>query len=161
MPSGRTVLLAVAGLIVLVTAATATPLWTVPEKGAGQAPLGDGSATVEVLTAPETATLEPGRQGGGVYYLRVPDAKVEVTNLRGNPVLTYTIDIDELGYSRSSVTGLASVGEGTVSFTIQQDSMYGREFDKQRYEGELRLVLRGDGTEQVVYEKPIVVEVTE
>lgn len=159
MSSGRTVLLTVAGLIVLVTAVSATPLWTVPEKSAGEAPLGEGTATVSVVSAPEKATLEPGRQGGGVYYLRVSNIEVNVTNLRGNPVLTYSISVDELGYSRSSVNGLAGVGEGRAQLTIEPKAFDAKELTQKRYDGELRLVLRGDGNEEVVYNESIVVEV--
>jgi hypothetical protein len=160
MTPGRTVVLAAVSLILLVTAATGTPLWTVPEMGANQAPLGQGTASVSVVSMPDTATLDPGRQGGDVYYLRVPDATVEISQLRGNPILTYSIDIDGLGYSTSSVNALATTGEGQASLSISDVALEGDRLTQDRYEGELRLVLRGDGDEQVVYSEPITVEVT-
>jgi hypothetical protein len=159
MTSGRAVVLAAVGAIVLVTAASGTPLWTVPEKGAGQAPLGEGTASVSVVSAPEQATLEPGRQGGNVYYLRVPDTEVEVSQLRGNPLVSYSIDIDGLGYSRSSVTGLGTVGDGTARLSLSEDTLDGNRLEQTEYDGRLRLVLRGDGGEQVLYDEPITVEV--
>lgn len=159
MTPGRAVVFAAAGLILLTTIASGTPLWTVPEKGAGQAPLGQGTASVSVVSAPERATLEPGRQGGGVYYLRVPDTEVTVTQLRGNPILTYTIDVDQLGYSRSSVLGLAETGGGQVRLSLAQDAMDGDQLTRESYDGELRLVLRGNGEKTVVYEKGITIEV--
>lgn len=161
MHSGRAVALTVAGLIVLVTAATATPLWSVPDTGAGQAPLGEGTATVSVVSAPEQATIEPGRQGGGVYYLRVPDTEVNVTELRGNPLLSYSISIEGMGRTRSTVHSLDTIGEGRAEISIEPVTFDAAELDRQRYDGQLRLVLRGDGEKEVVYSEPITIEVVE
>jgi hypothetical protein len=159
MNPGRAVVFTAVGVIVLVTAASGTPLWSVPEKGAGQAPLGDGTASVSVVSTPEQATLEPGRQGGDVYYLRVPDTEIEVSQLRGNPLVSYSIDIDELGYSRSSVTSLGTVGEGGARLSLSEDALDGTRLERQEYEGQLRLVLRGNDEEQVLYDQPITIEV--
>ncbi|WP_340100243.1 hypothetical protein [Salinibaculum salinum] len=160
MDRGALVVSIVTAIILLATAATGTPLWTVPEAGADQAPLGQGSASVSVVSMPDTATLDPGRQGGDVYYLRVPDATVDVSQLRGNPILTYSIDIDGLGYSTSSVNALANTGEGQTSLSISDVALEEDRLTQDRYEGELRLVLRGDGEETVVYSEPITIEVT-
>ena len=159
MTSGRTVVVGAVGVILLVTAASGTPLWTVPAQGSGQAPLGSGSASVSLVSAPETATLDPGRQGGDLYYLNVPDATVEIAQLRGNPTLTYSLAIDRLGYSRSSVTGLATVGEGEASLSLAQDTLREGRLTRDQYEGRLRLVLRGDGGEQVLSNRTVTVEV--
>ena len=159
MSYGRATVLAAIGVILLVTAASGTPLWTVPAQGSGQAPLGSGSASVSVVSAPENATLDPGRQGGDVYYLNVPDSEVQISQLRGNPLLTYTIDIDGLGYSRSSVTGLAPVGEGAASLSLSQDTLNAGRLEQDQYDATLRIVLRGDGEEQVLYDQPVTVEV--
>ena len=159
MTSGRTVVVGAVGVILLVTAASGTPLWTVPAQGSGQSPLGSGSASVSLVSAPETATLDPGRQGGDLYYLNVPDATVEIAQLRGNPTLTYSLSIDGLGYSRSSVTGLATVGEGDASLSLAQDTLREGRLTQDQYEGRLRLVLRGDGGEQVLSNRTVTVEV--
>ena len=159
MSYGRATVLAALGVILLVTAASGTPLWTVPAQGSGQAPLGSGSASVSVVSAPENATLDPGRQGGDVYYLNVPDSDVQISQLRGNPLLTYSIDIDQLGYSRSSVTGLATVGEGRASLSLSQDTLTAGQLEQDQYNATLRIVLRGNGEEQVLYDQPVTVEV--
>jgi hypothetical protein len=159
MNPGRAVVLAAVGVIVLVTAASGTPLWSVPEQGAGQAPLGEGTASVSVVSAPEQVTLEPGRQGGDVYYLRVPDTEIEVSQLRGNPLVSYSIDIDGLGYSRSSVSALGTVGEGTARLSLSDDALDGNRLEQDEYDGRVRLVLRGNGEEQVLYDQPITIEV--
>jgi hypothetical protein len=114
---------------------------------------------VSVVSAPDRATLDPGRQGGDLYYLNVPDTEVEIAQLRGNPLLAYAIDIDKLGYSRSSVTGLATAGDGSASLSLSQDTLDGERLTQDQYDGTLRLVLRGDGEEQVLYDRDITVEV--
>jgi len=159
MNPGRAVVLVAASVVVLVTAASGTPLWSVPDRGAGQAPLGEGTASVSVVSAPERATLDPGRQGGNVHYLRVPDTEIEVSQVRGNPLVSYSIDINELGYSRSSVTGLGTVGTGAVRLSIARDALDGARLEQEEYDGRLRLVLRGNGQERVLYNQPITVEV--
>lgn len=160
MTPGRAAVFGAVGLIVLATAATGTPLWTVPDRGSDQAQLGQGTADVSVQSVPDTATIDPGRQGGDVYYLRVPNARIAVSQLRGNPILTYSLRIDEIGYSTSSVNGLAGVGAGTAAVSIEQVPLDGTRLTQDRYDGELRLVLRGDDSEEVVYSGPIAVEVT-
>lgn len=159
MTSGRTIVVGAVGIILLVTAASGTPLWTVPAQGSGQPPIGSGSASVSVVSAPDRATLDPGRQGGDLYYLNVPDTEVEIAQLRGNPLLAYAIDIDKLGYSRSSVTGLATAGDGSASLSLSQDTLDGERLTQDQYDGTLRLVLRGDGEERVLYDRDITVEV--
>jgi hypothetical protein len=79
--------------------------------------------------------------------------------LRGNPLLTYTVDIDGLGYSRSSVTGLASLGTGTASLSLSADTLEGERLAEDRYDGQLRLVFRGDGEERVLYDRTVTVGV--
>jgi hypothetical protein len=158
MDSGRAAVLTVVGLVVVVTAATATPLWTVPEEN-DLPPLGEGTASVSVVSTPDRATLDAGRQGGDVYYLDVTQTTVQVSQLQGNPILTYSIDIDRLGYSRSSVTSLAESGEGETRLSIARDAIDGANLDRDQYQGRLRLVLRGDGGEETLFTENITVEV--
>ncbi|WP_302082448.1 hypothetical protein [Salinibaculum rarum] len=160
MTPGRVVVFAAVGLMVLATAATGTPLWTVPDRGGDQGPLGQGTAEVTVVSMPDTATLDPGRQGGNVYYLRVPSATVDISQLRGNPIVTYSISIEGLGYGTSAVNGLERMGEGQANFSIESAALEGERISNGSYEGELRLVLRGDNGETVLYSEPITVEVT-
>ena len=158
MDSGRGAVLSVVGLVVVVTAATATPLWTVPAEN-DLPPLGDGTASVSVASTPDRATLDAGRQGGNVYYLEVPETEIQVSQLQGNPILTYSIDIDTLGYSRGSVTSLAEIGEGETRVSMARDAIDGESLDRDRYPGRLQLVLRGDGGEETLFTKNITVEV--
>jgi len=159
MHPGRVAVGGVVCIVLLVTAATATPLWDVPDPGDDSAALGNGTATVSVVSTPTELTIEPGRQGGGTYYLRVPDATVNITEREGNPLLTYKIDIDELGKSRSSVHGVADLGTGQKRLSIERLSLYERELGEDRYTATVSLVLRENGEKRILYNESMPVEV--
>jgi len=139
----RGVPLAVVGLVVVVLAVTGPfgPL-SVP----GEQDPGTGNATIIVTETPGEPRLEPGRQGEGVYYLRVPDVEVEVRDLRGNPTLVYTVGIEELGYSRSSVHFLGSAGPGRHAISMDPDTFQGDRLDRDTYRASIEVVLRTEGT---------------
>jgi hypothetical protein len=158
MPTSRVAVYVVAGLIVATTLATGPLVGAVelPAENDGP-PIGTGNATVSVTHLPETATIEAGGRGTNAYYLEVPAATVEISELRGNPILDYAIDIKGLGYSRGSIHLL---GEGSQRIVLERDSFESGDIEKQQYQGELSLTLRGD-SEQVLIERNVTVEVEE
>ncbi len=160
MDTVRSVVLAVAGVIVLVAVATG-PLGvlTVPSGQSEQAP-GTGNATVRVVSTPDQPTIEPGQQGGDVYYLSVPDAGLEVSDLHGNPVLTYSITVEELGYTRSSVFFLGQQGEGTRTVSLERSTLEENRLDADTYRAQVELVVRANDTERSVYNETTTVEVS-
>lgn len=160
MDTARGAVLAVGGIIVLVTVATGSPgLVTIPDGGLDERPPGTGNATVTVVSTPGQPTLVPGRQGGDVYYLRVPATGVEVTELRGNPTLSYSIDVDALGYSRSSVHFLGSVGNGRNEISLARDTLDADRITREAYRAQVELTLRANDTTRVVYNETTTVEV--
>lgn len=84
---------------------------------AGDRPrVGTGAATVDVRSMPATVTLARARFGAGTYRLVVPPAVVEVRDVRGNPDLTYTVDVPGLQLSRIAHYPLAGrTGRQTVA----------------------------------------------
>jgi hypothetical protein len=161
MERSRAAVYATAAVILLVTVASGPLVGavTVPKGGvSGPAP-GTGSATVSVVSMPDRATLEPGQYGTDVYYLKVPDAAVDVSAVTGRPVLTYSLSVPELK-SRSSVFFLRPGEQGRTELSMDRLSFDPGAVDRERYTGELRLVLRGSGGETTLYREPVVVEVT-
>jgi hypothetical protein len=161
MERSRAAVYATAAVIVLVTVASGPLVGavTVPEGGvSGPAP-GTGSATVSVVSMPDRATLEPGQYGTDVYYLEVPDAAVDVSAVTGQPVLTYSLSVPELK-SRSSVFFLRPGEQGRTELSMDRLSFDPGAVDRERYTGQLRLVLRGSGGETTLYREPVVIEVT-
>lgn len=160
METARRVVLAVAAVVVVVTVATGPfgPLTVSNAFSGAQAP-GTGNATVTVVTPPGQPTLEPGRQeGSDVYYLRVPDAGVEVSDLRGNPILTYSIEIEAFGYTHSSVHFLGEVGEGSQSISLSRSALEASRVENDSYRAQVELAVRRDGTERTVYTATTTVE---
>jgi len=160
MERSRAAVYAVVAVIVLVTVASGPLVGavTVPEGGvSGPAP-GTGTATVSVVSVPDRATLEPGAYDTDVSYLEVPDAVVDVSGVTGKPVLTYSLSVPELR-SRSSVFFLEPGAEGRTELSMDRLSFDPGAVDRERYTGQLRLVMRGSGGERTLYEGPIVIEV--
>jgi len=150
-------------VIVALTLATGPSigLLTVPEGGVGtEAAIGTGSAIVEVQTAPGRANLTAGDYGD-VHYLEVPDAEIAVERAAGAPLVTASIDVDELGFSRSSVYVLRETRDGTRTVSIDRGSLDSSRVDSDSYEGRYRLVIRDDGGKRVLYDEPITIEVRE
>mgnify|MGYP000376681232 FL=1 len=79
--------------------------------------------------------------------------------MTGRPVLTYSLSVPGLK-SRSSVFFLRPGEQGRTNLSMDRLSFDPGAVDRERYTGELRLVLRGSGGETTLYREPVVVEVT-
>jgi hypothetical protein len=148
----RAVPLAVVALVVVGAVATGPlgPL-TIPAAFADDRAPGTGNATIAVTDPPGEPRFAPGRQGEDVYYLRVPDAEIEVRELRGNPTLVYTVGIEEFGYSRSSVHFLGATGPGRLSVSLESDPFDGTRIGEDAYDATLAIRLHANGTARQVY----------
>jgi hypothetical protein len=124
----------------------------------GPAP-GTGTATVEVVTAPEVATLRKGSFGADApYTLRVPDATIRLSNVTGGPLLVYKLRIRGLGYSRGTTHFLDEAAAGQRSVSLKKTTLDTTPTQEQ-YQAELLLLLRGDGPERTLYRGTVTVEV--
>lgn len=121
---------------------------------------GSGSADVTVISTPERAQLDRGSFGSGAYYLRVPDATVRLDAVSGQPMLVYKIRIPDLGYTRGTTHFLDSGAEGRTAVSIEEDALDPEDIDRESYPGELVLLVRADGGDEVLYRGPITVDVT-
>lgn len=119
-----------------------------------------GGATVTVLSTPDRARLDRGSFGAGAYYLQVPDATVRIADVSGQPILAYKIRIPELGYTRSTAHFIDEDNEGRMAVSIESDALPPDEIDRESYSGELLVVLRAGGSDEVLSRGPIPVDVT-
>lgn len=159
----RLVAYSVGGLIVVLALATGpfVGLVPIPEGGFGaEATPGEGSASVHVRSAPDTATLSAARYGD-VHYLSVPDVSASVTGVSGKPLVTTSISIPAMGLQRSSVFTLRDNGASERSFTVDRSSIDSARVDRSEYRGSLRIVLRESAGKTVVYDEPITIRVRE
>ncbi|MEF8886080.1 MAG: hypothetical protein V5A44_13300 [Haloarculaceae archaeon] len=130
-------------------------LTTRPLEGVGQ-----GSATVDDVEAPETARFDRGLAADS-YVLTVPDARVHVAAIEGRPLVSYELSIPAMGYSRTTTHFLRADDTGWVALSLESNTFPPGRIDQSSYEGELSLVLRVDDTERELYRGPVTVEVTE
>jgi hypothetical protein len=122
--------------------------------------LGEGSITVDRVDAPSAVLLERGYQSQS-YYLTVPDARVNVTAISGRPTVAYGIDIDALGYSRSTTHFLSPDDTGWVSLSVREDTLPDANVDASSYDGRLTLVARAGNETTVLHDGHVTVEVRE
>lgn len=123
------------------------------------AQIGSGSANVSVESLPDSATISKGDFGAETYYLEVPDGSATVANVTGQPILSYTISIPELGRTAGPTLFLCADQSGRQELSIQRLTIDEADLDADSYDATLTLFLRGDGAEVLVREQSITVEV--
>ena len=124
------------------------------------ATVGQGNATIDDVDPPESVEISKALQSR-TYVLKVPDARIHVAAIEGQPLVSYKITITEMGYSRSTAHFLSSDDQGWVTLSLEQDALGNDEVTESGYRGTLTIILRTNGNERVVSEQPISVEVTE
>ena len=153
----RVVVVGVTVCIVAVTLATG-PVGLValdPPEEIGQQKVGNGNATVEVLSTPDTISIQKSNDGQGFHHIEVPDTRVDISNLRGNPAVTYTVSVDALGVGSNSVHPLKSAGEGETTLSIDRITI--RDEVDNVTTANIRLVLYAD-TPRTLFTKEVQVE---
>lgn len=121
--------------------------------------IGQGTATVDAVDAPETARFDRAVQSES-YVLRIPDARIHIADIEGGPVVSYTLSIPEMGYSRTTTHFLDGTEEGWVTLSVEPATLGPDMVTQSSYDGELSIVLRGD-EERVLLERNVTAEVSE
>jgi hypothetical protein len=152
------VLATVAILLGAATTGPAVGLLRVPD--AGPTALGTGQADLDVRSVPERATLTRGAYTD-VHRLVVPAIGARLDAVSGSPTVTASVDVDEFGFSRSSVFALDAGSTGDRSFEISPTTIESHRVQQDAYRGRLRLVLRDGGGSTVLVDQPIRIVVTE
>lgn len=122
------------------------------------ATLGQGNLTVDRVDAPATARLDRGLRSRS-YYLKVPDARIRVAAVTGQPLVSYRIAVPAMGYSRATTHFLGPGDEGWVTLSLRQDTFPPERVDRSSYDAVLSVVVRANDTEDVLYNESITVEV--
>jgi hypothetical protein len=152
------VLVAIAILLGAAATGPAVGLLEVPDGGPEE--LGTGHAALEIRSLPERATLAQGTYTD-VHRLAVPAIEAELISVSRTPTVTASIDVDGLGFSRSSVFALDGSSTGDRSFAISPTTIKSHRVQRNSYRGQLRLVLRDGGGSTVLVDEPIRIVVTE
>lgn len=126
------------------------------------------TATVSVVSAPETVTITQSRYNTGEYYLENPTVVVDVESVTGTPILNYKVTIAELGTAKTAVHAVDELGQGHHRLSLvdasspgqaQITAINGSDIEQQQYTGRMTLVLRSSTTERVIYDKPVTIQV--
>jgi len=121
--------------------------------------LGNGLLEVASLDAPDTASLQQGDFGSGNFYLRVPDAVLSIDAVEGRPIVSYKIEISELGYTRETAHVISSESGQRVTLSIQEDTLPPEDIQQDEYSGEIRIVKRVNGESTTALQRNVTVSV--
>lgn len=160
MERERAVLVATVGILLGVTVVSG-PLVGVSLTSTESFDPGSGTIEATVTETPETATLERGDHGAGVYYLRADAIEVDVESATGQPSLTYELFVTELGHTKSSITFLDDDADGTLDLEFDESTLEADRVDADAYRGVLRVIANDDDGERVLVERNVTVEVRE
>lgn len=120
--------------------------------------VGQGSATVDGVETPDTGRFDRALSADH-YVMKVPDARIHVAAIQGRPLVAYKVSVPALGYSRGTTHFLSDDDTGWVSISLQSETFAPDRIERSSYEAELSVILRGNGTEEVLHEGPITLEV--
>jgi len=104
---------------------------------------GSGTATVEVVSEPGTVAFERSASGQDTLHLSVLTTSVAVSNIAGDPLLSYQVALDEIGFATDKITPLDRSGEGEFELEIDRRTFRSQEVANVT-EAALTLTLRGD-----------------
>jgi hypothetical protein len=122
---------------------------------------GTGSIEVTVEDTPETVILRPGAYDTGVYYYQVPDTTLAIDAVTGQPMLVYKIAVPELRITRVTTHFLSPDTEGPYQLGLAPGRVTADKITREQYQGELRVLTRTDGGEEVHHRSNISVVVRE
>lgn len=130
-----------------------------PDEEVDSHPIATGSANVSIQHSPaHNLTLSPASHQDGFFILRFSKTVVEIENISGRPLLTYKVQLTELGYSRSTIATLEAGREGRLVLEIEPVTISESRVQRERYRAEVFIVLRASG-EYVLYKKNVTVHV--
>jgi hypothetical protein len=117
---------------------------------------GSGTATVEIVSEPGTVAFERSASGQDTLHLSVPTTSVAVSNITGNPLLSYQVALDEIGFATDKITSLGRSGKGEFELEIDRRTFRSQEIVNVT-EAALTLTLRGD-KQVTLFERVVPVE---
>lgn len=120
---------------------------------------GQGSATVAAIDVDASATwFYEGRYGSETTYLHVPDARVRVEGVRGDPIVNYRVRVPALGTSRTQLY-VPDEGDDELTLEFERPAYDPGRIAEDAYDVELSIVVRDDDGARTVYQTTVSAEV--
>lgn len=122
--------------------------------------VGDGTANVTVTSLPsERIHLDRGRFGTNVTYLRVPDARVRVTDVRGTSRLLYRVQLPALDIDAVSRTYITTGDDGAHTLRGPTQGIEFRSVPEPRYDATVTIRVQSFEIDKTVVRVNATVEV--
>lgn len=156
MASLRTVEWGVTGVILLALVAGGAGVSTdgtggAASVGANSAAVGDGTATVSVAALPsDRLRIDDGRFGTGVLYLRIPDVRVGVDGVDGEPRLVYRVEVPALDVDEAATASLAGRDGETVALRGVDQAFDPDEITADRYDARVTVRVQSFEVDETV-----------
>ena len=115
-----------------------------PESGVGSG-VGEGAVTATVTSMPDSATLGRGSFGAAAFALSAPPATIDVESVNGQPLLSYRLEVHELGVTHSTTYFLSSTDTGTLTLEMAPYSLSPDRITAEGYTGTLTVGIRVGG----------------
>ena len=123
--------------------------------------IGDGTATASVERLDTDAlTIDRGRFGTGVVYLRIPEATVSVTDIEGRPRVVYQIRVPELGVDAVTTELLTGDGPTTVRLGPRDRGLDPAAVTNRTYRGVVTVRVQSFEQDRTVYAVNETIEVS-
>lgn len=154
-PAPESIAVVVIASILLLTG----PVIGVVSVGGESPSLGDGSATVATASLDGDATIDRGRFGTGVFYVRPPAADLVVTDVADAPRLVYRLGIRRLSYETTATRPLASSGSGRYRLAPPDDGISSDRIDSNVYVARIAVAVQSLSDHEVVFRQRVIVRV--
>ncbi|WEL16855.1 MULTISPECIES: hypothetical protein [unclassified Halorhabdus] len=122
------------------------------------ATIGDGNATVSTVAVDADAVqITPGRFGTAVSYLRIPDAKLSIDAVEGEPRIVYRLVVPKLDVDHAETRLLA--GPGDITVRLDDVAFVPGQLSADRYDGALSVRVQSLSTDRTVFNESVTIEV--
>lgn len=162
MNAGRLLFFA-STLIILIVLVVSGPL-TGGIAFAPDDPEGFGYGTISLTpqSQPTEVSIYTGRFDAGLLVLSVPDTVVRINQVTGRPLVTYKLNIPEMGYVRQAlhIINADSTGDSYV-LSLGETPIEPELVDETRYNGTIAIEIRDDRGTRTAYSWNVTVVVTE
>jgi hypothetical protein len=156
MTSLRTLEWGVVGLVVLALVASSAGLGSdgvtgVSSAGVTSAAVGDGTADVSVVSlSSDRLRIDDGRFGTGVQYLRIPDVRVRVGAVDGDPRIVYRVEVPALDVDEAATKSLTTRDGQTVTVRGVDQAFAPDEITADRYDARVTVRVQSFDVDETV-----------
>ena len=120
---------------------------------------GEGSVTVATVDVDAASTrFYEGRYGSETIYLDVPDARVGLEEVRGDPIVNYRVRVPALGASRTQMY-VPDEGDDELILGFDRPAYDPDRITADAYDVEVAVVVRDDDGARTAYRTTVSAEV--